>query len=157
YMLRLAYGSGSIGIMAISTASLLIQHIRELVAPETARLSDRELLTRFIAERDQAAFAALVQRHGPLVWHVCRRGLPHEADAEDASQATFLVLCRKAGSVRRQASVGSWLYGVAYRVALQARTVAARKRAAERRVAPKSAVDPLAEVTVREAQVILDE
>ncbi len=125
--------------------------------PGTEEFSDRQLLARFVAQRDEAAFAALLQRHGPLVWRVCRRLLSDEADAEDAFQATFLVLARKAGSIRRQALVGSWLYGVAYRLALQARTAAMRMRVGERHAPPKTADDPLANVTVREAQAILDD
>src|SRR5262249_3132527 len=124
YMLAASASVWEDGAMATSTANLLIQHIRKLVEPGTEKFSDGALLARFVAKRDEAAFTALVQRHGPMVWRVCRRVLPDASDAEDAFQATFLVLCRKAGSVRRQASVGSWLYGVAYRVALQARAAA---------------------------------
>ena len=73
-------------------------------------LTDRQLLDRFAAGRDEAAFAALMQRHGPLVWGVCWRALHHTQDAEDVFQATFLVLAPKAGSVRWRNSVGNWLY-----------------------------------------------
>jgi RNA polymerase sigma factor (sigma-70 family) len=94
--------------------------------------ADRDLLEAFAGRRDEAAFAALVERHGPLVWGVCRRMLAHEQDAEDAFQATFLVLARKAGSVPWHADVGNWLYAVAVRVARKARGRSERQRLRER-------------------------
>jgi DNA-directed RNA polymerase specialized sigma24 family protein len=110
----------------------VLRHLRHLVGAEIADgLTDRELLERFVAEREEAAFAALVQRHGPLVLGVCRRLLGDAHDAEDAFQATFLVLTRKAASVRWQESVGNWLYGVARRVAGKARAARVRRRANE--------------------------
>ena len=98
-------------------------------------LSDAPLLERFVAGRDEAgeaAFRALVDRHGPMVLRVCRSVLQDDHDAEDAFQVTFLVLARKAGSIRKQKSIGSWLHGVAHRVALKARTAARRRRAQNR-------------------------
>ena len=97
-------------------------------------LSDRQLLERFRGRRDavaEAAFEALVLRHGPMVMRVCRRTIREHADIQDAFQATFLVLVRKSGSIRRLDSIGSWLFGVANRVALRARVDAARRRSAE--------------------------
>src|SRR5438132_12714784 len=99
-------------------------------APRT----DAELLDQFLVRRDEAAFAALVRRHGPMVLGVCRRLLRHHQDAEDAFQATFLVLVRKAASVVPREQVGNWLYGVAYRTALEARALAIRRRTRERQV-----------------------
>jgi RNA polymerase sigma factor (sigma-70 family) len=107
-------------------------------------LTDGQLLARFVVCREECAFAALVQRHGPLVWNVCRRVLRHQQDAEDAFQATFLVLARKARSVQKRESVGGWLYKVAYRIALKARGVNLRRRVREKQVdeLPQPAVAP---------------
>jgi RNA polymerase sigma factor (sigma-70 family) len=114
-------------------------------------------MQRFTAGHEESAFEALVLRHGPMVLAVCRRVLGNLHDAEDAFQATFLLLARKAGSLQREGSVGNWLYGVATRLSLRARAAAARRRDRERRAAAWSGPDPLADLTVREAQQILDE
>jgi RNA polymerase sigma factor (sigma-70 family) len=103
-----------------------------------AGLSEWQLLNRYISRGDEAAFEALVARHGPMVLGVCRRLLADPHDAEDASQATFLVLVRKAGSLGEHDAIGHWLYGVARRVALKARGQAARRRTHE----PRLATDP---------------
>src|SRR5262245_30516535 len=97
--------------------------------------TDGQLLGRFIERRDQAAVTALVRRHGPMVWGVCRRILRSRQDAEDAFQATFLVLVRKAGSVRRRERVANWLYGVARQTAVKARAMLATRQARERQAA----------------------
>jgi len=104
------------------------------LSPVDGGLSDSHLLARFIEGRDESAFAALVVRHGPMVLGVCRRLLGNNADAEDAFQATFLILARRAGSVVRREAVGAFLYGVAYRTAVRAREKACRRRAVERQV-----------------------
>jgi RND family efflux transporter MFP subunit len=109
----------------------LIRTLRRGVsAPEGQPVGDAELLRRFADGRDEAAFELLLWRHGPMVLAVCRRLLRHAEDAEDAFQATFLALARKAGAIARGEAVGGWLYRVAYRVALRAR--AARERRARR-------------------------
>ncbi|MGE3805685.1 MAG: RNA polymerase sigma factor [Gemmataceae bacterium] len=100
--------------------------------------SDGQLLARFVHERDESAFAELVQRHGGMVLDVCRRILGAGPDAEDACQAAFIVLVQRASSVRKQESLGSWLHGVACRCALKARTALARRRAHERQAAAMS-------------------
>jgi RNA polymerase sigma factor (sigma-70 family) len=102
--------------------------------PGGAGMTDGELLEAFVTSRDEAAFAALVQRHGPMVWGVCRRVVPRRQDAEDAFQATFLVLVRKAASVVPREMVANWLYGVAHRTALNARAAAACRATRERQV-----------------------
>jgi RNA polymerase sigma factor (sigma-70 family) len=128
-----------------------------MVAEDVRRLTDRELLARFRSARDEEAFAALIQRHGPMVLSVCRRFALHEEDAEDYFQATFLTLSQEAGSLRRLDSLASWLYGVAFRISAKAVASARRRRVRERRVGKDERADPLSEITVREAQNILDE
>jgi RNA polymerase sigma factor (sigma-70 family) len=100
---------------------------RDVSLAEVGDLSDAHLLERFALQHEDAAFAALVRRHGPLVLGVCRRVLHNPHDAEDAFQATFLILARKAQTIRKSDALGSWLYGVAYRVALKARARAVRR------------------------------
>jgi RNA polymerase sigma factor (sigma-70 family) len=128
--------------------------------PTGDRRPDRDLLARFRDAHDGDAFAALVRRHGPMVLGVCRRVLADPHAAEDACQSTFLVLIRRAGSVRWQASVGGWLHAVARRTALRARAVAARRRTlppgADATGLARS-VEPLAELTARELPAVLDE
>ena len=136
----------------------VVRRVCKLAAPcDTAAASDADLLDRFRATGDQAAFAALVRRHGPLVMGVCRRVLRHHQDAEDAFQATFLVLAKKADSVRRRAALASWLYGVARHVAGDARRAAARRQARERRATNVRHAQPDLETAWRELQAVLAE
>jgi RNA polymerase sigma factor (sigma-70 family) len=119
--------------MADERLYTLVRHLRRATAPPSAAgLRDGELLERFLRERDEAAFELLLWRHGPMVLGTCRRLLRHQQDAEDAFQATFLVLLRKARSVSRGEALGAWLYRVAHRVALRARAAAQRRARRER-------------------------
>jgi RNA polymerase sigma factor (sigma-70 family) len=122
--------------MASAPLNRLFEQLRRAVRPPAEDASDSRLLERFARQADEAAFASLLGRHGPMVFGVCRRVLGDTPDAEDAFQATFLVLVRKAASLRRREAVGSWLYGVARRTALEARRAAAKRRAKETKAAP---------------------
>src|SRR5262249_49579525 len=110
-----------------------IRHLRRAaLLPDGGTLTDGQLLEGFLARREEAAFEALLRRHGPMVLGVCRRVLRNAHDAEAAFQATFRVLVRKATTTRPPELVGNWLYGVAYRTALKAKAMSARRRAKER-------------------------
>ena len=129
--------------MAAQVADFVMQSLRQAVLEhEAASLTDAQLLERFIGQRDEIAFAALMERHARMVFGVCRRLLPNSHDAEDAFQAAFLVLARKAASIRPREMVANWLYGVAWQTSRKARAVAARRNARERQVAemPEPAV-----------------
>jgi RNA polymerase sigma factor (sigma-70 family) len=115
--------------MAVQRIGRAIQDFRKRAFPDD--LSDGELLSSFIDDQEGFAFAALVRRHGPMVWGVCRRIVGHHQDAEDAFQATFLVLARKAASVRPRPMVANWLFGVAHRTALKAKAMAGKRHARE--------------------------
>src|SRR4051794_33881891 len=116
-------------MVTMQKATVLRQIDRLFGAGTVAGLSDAQLLCRFLDHRDESAFGALVERHGPRVLAVCRGVLRDEHAAEDAFQATFLVLVRKAGSIWVGESLDGWLHRVAYRVSLQAVADAARRRA----------------------------
>src|SRR5690349_3161952 len=107
----------------------VLRHIRKLAGESAVEeAAGGQLLERFVTHGDEAAFATLVQRHSPLVYAVCRRVLQQDQDAEDALQATFLILARKAGSIHKRQALGSWLHGVAFRTALSARKSIMRRR-----------------------------
>ena len=127
--------------MASAAVGTAFQHLRDLFGPGTATgLADGQLLARFSSENDAVAFEALVARYGPMVLATCRAVLKNEHDVEDAFQTTFLVLARKAHSIRSGEVLGGWLHRVAYRAAVQV-SVEARKR--RRKEAEASAMVPL--------------
>src|SRR5215472_15442863 len=142
--------------MSTLSMSRPLGHLRQRVAVlGPGDLTDRQLLERFVGQRDEAAFALLVRRHGPMVLGLCRRVLHNWHDAEDAFQAAFLVLARKAASVRWQDSVGGWLFRVAYRLALKAKAHAGRRRAGA--LPDVAAPEPAASPAGGELCSILDE
>jgi RNA polymerase sigma factor (sigma-70 family) len=143
--------------MSRAQVDALLGYLRHAAGARSLQaLPNAELLCRFAVHGDEEAFAALVRRHGRLVWGVCRHVLRSEHDAEDAFQATFLVLARRASSVQKGESVGCWLHGVAYRVAVRVKQAAARRQAHEREAARPGGAAPT-DLALRELQVILDE
>jgi RNA polymerase sigma factor (sigma-70 family) len=144
--------------MTARPLSTLIRHLRRAAGPPGGGApTDADLLARWAAARDEAAFELLLWRHGPLVWAACRRLLADVPDAEDAFQATFLVLLRKAGSVRAGGALGAWLHRVACRVALRARAARVRRAGRERPVLDVPAPAEADAVAGRELGVALDE
>ncbi|HEV2947795.1 MAG TPA: RNA polymerase sigma factor, partial [Gemmataceae bacterium] len=143
--------------MANGQLDVVLRHIRRMVGNGDHEETDQELLARFAAHHEEAVFERLMERHGPTVLGVCRRMLSHEQDAEDVFQATFLVLARKAKSIRQRGSLGSWLYGVAYRLALKLRATAARRQARERQAGQMIATQTSLEPTWTDLRPILDE
>src|SRR6185437_11007852 len=136
----------------------VLHHLRRLAARRHEDdHSDGQLLERFLQQREESAFAALLRRHGPMVLSVCRGVLRHAPDIEDAFQATFFLLAQKAASIRRGQSLGGWLHEVAYHIAIKARTNAARRQRCERRTPDMVEADPLGDLTVRELRQALHE
>src|SRR5436190_19656271 len=143
--------------MATTNLSDFFRRLTRGMAAETlGDHSDRQLVERALAGRDESAFQAIVQRHGPMVYRVCWRVSLHPQDAEDAFQATFLVLAQKLRTVRERASLASWLHGVARRVALNAKAQAARPRRHEHEASRPDAAPPPDDVTWKELRSALD-
>jgi RNA polymerase sigma-70 factor (ECF subfamily) len=113
----------------------VVEHLRRVVLGSSGVETGGQLLDRFVQQRDEGSFEALVRLHGPMVLGVCRRVLHNDHDAEDAFQATFLVLAHKASIIMPREMVGNWLYGVAYRTSLKAKSMIAKRRSRERQVA----------------------
>jgi RNA polymerase sigma factor (sigma-70 family) len=144
--------------MAEGSLGKVLAHIRRVAAVQAYReLADSELLEHFVTTSDDSAFTVLIERYGPLVLGLCRRMLGSVHDAEDVCQATFLVLARKASSIRKSTALSSWLHGVACRAAGQLKRDRARRQRRERGTHAPTAKDPAGEVSWREAQTILDE
>jgi RNA polymerase sigma factor (sigma-70 family) len=142
--------------MADSRAESVLRHLHHWLDAEAKPADDGWLLERFIGQRDEAAFAELVSRHGPLVMGLCRRLLGNLQDAEDVFQATFFVLARKAATIRKPGSLSCWLHGVASRLALKTRAEVQRRRIHERQAV---SVLESAEVDLswREVRGLIDE
>lgn len=144
-------------VMAKALSSPILQLIRGVALDQRLQqLPDHDLVLRFNGQRDEAAFHALLFRHGPMVLEVCRGVLGNEADAEDSFQATFLILACKGASIRKTASVGSWLHGVAYRTALKARAQSATRQNHEAR-APEPQACEADDLSWREVRQVLHE
>jgi RNA polymerase sigma-70 factor (ECF subfamily) len=135
----------------------VVGQVFRMLAADVAGVSDGELLSRYLAKRDENAFAAIVRRHGPMVLGVCHRILRNGSDIDDAFQATFLVLVRKADTIRPRGMVGNWLYGVAYQTAVRARSLLAKRRSREVQMAkmPETAAPDTAELWA-DLQPLLD-
>jgi RNA polymerase sigma factor (sigma-70 family) len=141
-------------------AGTLLRHLCQRVTAQAAsEYTDPELLQRFLASREEAAFAALMQRHARLVWAVCCHVLDQEQDREDAFQVTFVLLARKADSIRTRKAIGSWLYGVAYRTAMTTRRSSRRRRGHESRSGSRASPgeQPEASAALRDLQALLDD
>jgi RNA polymerase sigma factor (sigma-70 family) len=143
--------------MSTDRLNCVLRQLREATG-ESGRAGDLQLLERFVTQRDDAAFGALLARHGAMVLGVCRRALRDPAAAEDAFQATFLVLVRRAASLGSGESLANWLYGVACRTAARAKAEATRRRAREAAaLRPNAPSDPLGEISARELLAVVDE
>ena len=138
--------------------STVLRRVGSVVAAREMRsLSDAELLRRFVSKRDETAFAVLMHRHSSMVLGVCRRVVAQAQDAEDACQAAFLILARKAHSIRKTEVLGSWLHGVAYRVSLRLKSKAARQPRSNSSLGDPAQGDTASAVTWQEAMQVLDE
>ena len=136
----------------------LLLYLRKVCGSQAVRdLADADLLERFRVHRDDIAFSVLVHRHGPMVLGVCQRVLGDAHGAEDAFQATFMVLVRQVASISCKGSLASWLYAVAQRVAIKARNQETIRRRRGRRLEPMRTSEPLDDLTWQELRSSLDE
>jgi RNA polymerase sigma factor (sigma-70 family) len=144
--------------MATAQIDTVIRHLRRAVLRQDgAGWTDGQLLASFIEQKDEAAFEALVHRHGPMVFGVCRRVVRNHHDAEDAFQATFLVLARKASSVKPRERVANWLHGVALRTAMKAKAMTAKRRGREKQVTEMPEPEAVQQDQWRDLQLLLDQ
>jgi RNA polymerase sigma factor (sigma-70 family) len=143
--------------MALGTLINVLPRLRDVNYQTQSAASDAELLERFIADRDEIAFEVLVRRHGPMVFAVCQRVLHHTQDAEDAFQATFLVLAHKASSISPRSKLAGWLHGVAHRTSLKARYRAIHRSEVEKRVPTRSPDDMHSDMISTEVEAMLDQ
>jgi len=144
--------------MGQATLGEVLHYLRKATAVQGDRdWTDCELLDRFLTQREETAFALLVQRHGPMVQSVCRRVLGDWHNAEDAFQATFMVLARRASAIRSRESLASWLYGVAQRLACKARIQQSARRHREKKSEEMPRSEARDEHTWQELRTVLDE
>src|ERR1700704_1478392 len=144
--------------MATNPVNEVIQHLRStMLLREGDELTDGQLLERCVSRGESGALEALVRRHGPMIWGVCRRILRNHHDAEDAFQATYLLLIRKAASVVPREMVANWLYGVAYQTARKAQQIAARRITRERQVPVMPEPEARPQKVWHDLQPVLDE
>ncbi|MCI0742591.1 MAG: sigma-70 family RNA polymerase sigma factor [Gemmataceae bacterium] len=137
---------------------VILRQLQKLNAPPgDDRLLNEQLLARFVRHKDPEAFAALVRRHGSLVLNVCRSVLRQQEDAEDVFQATFLVLARKAATIKKQASVASWLHGVAFRIAQKAKVGQVKRRFHEQQAKPQASARDCDDMSWRDLRRVLHE
>jgi RNA polymerase sigma factor (sigma-70 family) len=145
-------------LMITSPARIVLRHIQNLaVAAAADPCRDQDLLQRFITQGDESAFETLLRRYAALVWAVCRGVLRDWHAVEDAFQATFLTLACKAAAINNQESVSCWLHGVAYRVALKARTATLRRQVRQAQTRNRPPDDPAEDLSWRELRAVLDE
>src|SRR5262245_4211721 len=136
----------------------VIRHLRRaVVRQDTASRTDGQLLASFIDQKDETAFEGLVRRHGPLIFGVCRRVIGNHHDAEDAFQTTFLVLARKASSVKPRERLANWLHGVALRTAMKAKAMTAKRRRREKQVTEMPEPEATQQDQWRDLQPLLDQ
>jgi RNA polymerase sigma factor (sigma-70 family) len=135
----------------------VLRFLRGAACDSARELTDAQLLERYVLGHDEAAFTALVKRHGGLVRSVCRNVLHHDQDADDAFQATFLVFASRAGSIRKAGAVASWLHGVAYRAAMNAKRARKRRGEGQGECEARPADQPVTAAALREAQAIVDD
>ena len=144
--------------MAKAPLEAVVRHIRKIAdAQMLAEATDGQLVDRFVCDHEELAFAALLRRHGPMVLSVCCGVLGHREDAEDVFQATFLLLARKARSIRKRESVASWLHGVAYRLAVRAKEQRALRRSHETKASTMRRTGPRVEEAWEELRPVLQE
>jgi RNA polymerase sigma factor (sigma-70 family) len=143
--------------MAVRRLTEVLQNLRASILDDAGRVCDGDLLAQFVERQDHAAFAALVQRHSAMVWGVCRRVVGHHHDSEDAFQATFLVLARKAACVRPRHMVANWLHGVALRTALKAKVMAAKRQVREKQISAMPEPAAAAQPSWAELEALIDQ
>ena len=144
--------------MTSADGNTVISYLRMTLCSRTAASApDEELLERFVTQRDEPAFTALLRRHGPMVWGVCQRLLAHRQDAEDAFQVTFLILARKAAAISRRQLLANWLFGVARRAALNMRAMRARRARHEQSCGDLPDVQATVETPWDDIHAVLDE